>query len=315
METDRRDGTKEKVMKQPFLKLIALVVFSIPLFAITATEIAQNAYNVNHALYVKNIMIKKKKRKMITVIGRLPNKAPRITRLERFFSTEFDKSNIESKDLVIIRSGVLKGLGVLMTAYTDTTKSHEYLMWLPALRKVRRMAEPKDAGLGAGDIAFLEDAKLRRFNEESYELLETKKMDLDLKMMPYETNEFGSISKSIPYQKSTILADKEVHIIKSTYREENHWYDYRISYIDTISFTNYISNYYKDGKLIKNVYRHWIPLENQTNPKAKIWYYWYGKDVDTGYEMMTYIPQKLIKVNEKVKQSFWSERTLQKIKR
>ena len=302
-------------MKQAFLKLITLIVFSIPLFAITATEIAQNAYNVNHALYVKNIMIKKKKRAMITVIGRMPNKAPRITRLERFFSTEFDKNNIESKDLVIIRSGALKGLGVLMTAYTDTTKSHEYLMWLPALRKVRRMAEPKDAGLGAGDIAFLEDAKLRRFNEESYELLETKKMDLDLKMMPYETNEFGSISKSIPYQKSTILADKKVHIIKSTYKDKNHWYDYRISYIDTVSFTNYISDYYKDGKLIKNVYRHWIPLEGQADPKAKIWYYWYGKDVNTGYEMVTYIPQKLIKVNEKVKKSFWSERTLQKIKR
>jgi hypothetical protein len=171
-----------------------MLLFPLALFAITATEIAQKSYNVNHSFYIKNMMIKRKKRSMILVIGRMPNKKARVTAIERFFSTEFNKELIESKDLVIIRSGSLKGLGILMTAYTDASKSHEYLMWIPALRKVRRMAEPKDAGLGAGDIAFLEDA-------------------------------------------------------------------------------------------------------------------------DTGYEMMTYIPQKLIKVNEKVKKSFWSERTLQKIKR
>ncbi|CAA6812658.1 MAG: Unknown protein [uncultured Sulfurovum sp.] len=308
----------EKIkMKRIFHQLILLILLSLPTFAITAIEIAQNAYNVNHSLYFKNIMIKKQNRAMVTVIGRMPNKTPRITRIERFLSTEFKEKHIESKDLVIIRSGKLKGLGVLMTAYTDATKSHEYLMWLPALRKVRRMAEPKDAGMGAGDIAFLEDAKLRRFDEEDYELLETKTMDLALKMMPFKKGEFGTITNTLPFKEITNINNKKIHIIKSTYKnkEKSHWYDYRISYIDAQSFTNYLSHYYKNDKPIKNVYRHWIPLKGQTDPKAKIWYYWYSKDMDTGYEMMTYIPQKLIKVNEKVKRSFWSERTLQKIKR
>ena len=204
-----------------------------------------------------------------------------------------------------------------MTAYTDPLKSHEYLMWIPALRKVRRMAEPKDAGLGAGDIAFLEDAKLRRFHKEAYELLETKKMDLELKMMPFKKGEFGRNTKALPYQETTDIKGRNIHVLKSTYKDKTkgHWYDYRISYIDAEYFTNYLSYYYKSGKLIKRVYRHWIPLKNQTDPKAKTWYYWYSKDVDTGYEMMTYIPKNLIKINEKVKKSFWSERTLQKIKR
>ena len=291
------------------------MLFSLPLFGITATQIAQNSYNVNHSLYIKNMMIKRKKRSMIMVIGRMPNKRARVTAIERFLSTEFNKKHIESKDLVIIRSGSLKGLGILMTAYTDPSKSHEYLMWIPALRKVRRMAEPKDAGLGAGDIAFLEDAKLRRFSEERYELIETKKMDIELKMMPFKESEFGRNTKALPYQESTLVKDRNIHVLKSTYKEKGHWYDHRISYIDAEYFTNYLSYYYKNDKLIKTVYRHWIPVGKQTDPKAKTWYYWYSKDENTGYEMMTYIPKKLIKVNEKVKKSFWSERTLQKIKR
>ena len=189
-------------LKKIKFTIIILLFASLPLFALTATQIAQESYKVNHSLYIKNMMIKRKKRSMITVIGRMPNKKPRITKIERFLSTEFNKEHIESKDLVIIRSGSLKGLGILMTAYTDATKSHEYLMWIPALRKVRRMAEPKDAGLGAGDIAFLEDAKLRRFHGEDYELIETKKMDLELKMMPFKKVHLEETQKPYPTKKS-----------------------------------------------------------------------------------------------------------------
>ena len=303
-----------KKLKQ-FLIVVIALLFSTELGAITATQIAQKSYNVNHSLYVNNIMIKRKRRNMILVIGRMPNKKPRITAIERFLSNEFESEPIEAKDLIIIRSGKLNGMGVLMTSYTNPKKSHEYLMWLPALRKVRRMAEPKDAGMGAGDIAFLEDAKLRRFYEEEYELLETKKMDLELKMMPFKKGEFGRYTKALPYQEITPIKGRTLYLLKSRYKEKDHWYDHRISYIDSEYFTNYKTDYYKNGEIIKKVYRHWISLKNQSDPKAKIWYYWYGKDIKTGYEMMTYVPQKLIKVNEKINKSFWSERTLQKIKR
>jgi hypothetical protein len=177
------------------------------------------------------------------------------------------------------------------------------------------MAEPKDAGLGAGDIAFLEDAKLRRFHEESYSLLGTKKMDLELKMMPFKKGEFGRYGKNMPYKESIKIDGREIYILKSTFKEKGHWYDYRISYIDSEYFTDYKTEYYKNEKLIKKVYRHWMLPEGLTNPKERMWYYWYSKDTETGYEMATYIPKKLIKVNQKTKKSFWSEQTLKKIKR
>jgi len=295
--------------------VILSLLFSADCFALSAKEIARKSYNVNHSLYVKNIMIKKKKRSSIISVSRSVGVKPRVTAVERFLSNEYTNGIIEAKDLIILRSGKLNGVGVLMTSYIDPKRSHEYLMWLPALRKVRRMAEPKDAGMGAGDIAFLEDAKLRRFDEERYALVETKVMDLDLAMMPFKKGEFGRYTKVFPYKKSTKIRGRKIHILKSTYKNTHHWYDYRISYVDSETFTDYMTHYYKNGKQIKQVYRHWVHLGNLSDPKAKMWYYWYSKDTKTGYEMVTYIPKKLIKVNQKVKKSFWTTRTLEKIKR
>jgi hypothetical protein len=297
-----------------FISIIPLL-FSLDLYAISAKEIAKESYNVNHSLYIKNMMIKKKKRSSIITVSRSVGVKPRISAVERFLSNEYDDGVIESKDLVIIRSGKLKGLGVLMTSYLDPKRSHQFMMWIPALRKVRRMAEPEDAGMGAGDIAFLQDVKLRRFHEESYSLVKTKVMDIELSMMPFKKGEFGRFTKGFPYKKSTKIRGRKIHIVKSTAKKKNHWYDHRISYIDSEYFTDYITEYYKNGKRIKEVHRHWIHLGNHPDPKAKMWYYWYSKDTQTGYEMVTYVPKKLIKVDQKVKKSFWSTRTLKKIKR
>jgi len=302
-------------MKQLRFIFILSLLYTVNSFAISAKEIARKSYNVNHSLYVKNIMIKKKKRSSILSVSRSVGVKPRVTAVERFLSNEYTNGSIEAKDIIIMRSGKLNGVGVLMTSYIDPKRSHEYLMWLPALRKVRRMAEPEDAGLGAGDIAFLEDAKLRRFHEESYTLVKTKKMDLDLAMMPFKKKEFGRYTKAFPYKKSTKIRARKIHVLKSTYKSKHHWYDYRISYIDSETFTDYMTHYYKKGKRIKEVYRHWVHLGKLSDPKAKMWYYWYSKDMKTGYETATYIPKKLIKVNQKVKKSFWSTRTLEKIKR
>lgn len=302
-------------MRKHLSILSIFLLFSLDLYALSAEEIAKTSYNVNHSFYIKNMMIKKKKRSSIIVVSRSVGVKPRINAVERFLSNEYDDGVIESKDMVIMRSGKLNGIGILMTSYMDPKRSHEFMMWIPALRKVRRMAEPEDAGLGAGDIAFLQDAKLRRFQEERYSLLETKHMDIDLAMMPFKKGELGRFTKGFPYKKSTKIRGRKIYVIKSTYKKKKHWYDHRISYIDSEYFTDYITKYYKNGKLIKEVHRHWIHLDNHPDPKAKMWYYWYSKDTESGYEMVTYVPPKLIKINQKVKRSFWSTRTLEKIKR
>jgi hypothetical protein len=302
-------------MPQWFHFLLLFFFISVDLLATSADEIARKSYEVNHSRYFKNIMIPKKGRSTILAIKRGVGMKPTVTRLERFLSNDYHDGIVESKDLIIIRTGKLSGLGVLMTSYLDPQRSHEYMMWIPALRKVRRIAEPSDAtGLSLTDISFLEDAKLRRFEDETYTLLETKIMDLKLLTIPYKKGEFGADGDQLP-SRETFVKNRKIAVIKSTYKKPHHWYEYRISYIDSDYFTDYMTEYYKGGVVIKRVYRHWISLDGISDPTFKIWYYWYSKDLITGNEIANYIPPARIKANQTSSPSFWSLSTLEKIKR
>lgn len=111
-------------MKNLRIILSLLLLLPICSYALDANEIARKSYNVNHSLYIKNMMIKKKKRTGIVTVSRMPGEKPRVTVSERFLSNEYD-GNIESKDLIIMRSGKLNGLGVLMTSYVDRSNKVE----------------------------------------------------------------------------------------------------------------------------------------------------------------------------------------------
>lgn len=44
-------------------------------------------------------------------------------------------------------------------------------------------------------------------------------------------------------------------------------------------------------------------------------FWWYGKDLNTGHETWAVIPASVVKFNREMDPNFWSETTLEKIKR
>lgn len=85
----------------------------------------------------------------------------------------------------------------------DESKSLEVLMWLPALRKVRRMAEPsKNVGYSAADIAFMEETKLRRLSQDTFELLGVQKMEFEFKQLQLKPSEITRYTKGLPTKKT-----------------------------------------------------------------------------------------------------------------
>jgi hypothetical protein len=61
--------------------------------------------------------------------------------------------------------------------------------------------------------------------------------------------------------------------------------------------------------------RDWQSL-GEDDVRAQYWGYWYGKTFATGHETWAVIPKKIVKTNDaKKKASFWTEKTLRKIKR
>ncbi|MEW7978505.1 MAG: outer membrane lipoprotein-sorting protein [Candidatus Sedimenticola endophacoides] len=220
---------------------------------------------------------------------------------------------MRAKDLAIFRSGKLRGTGMLITDYDDDAKSQSYMIWLPALRKIRRFAQPAhDDAWGVTDFTF-GDVVLRKPQHETHELLGKATFEGCLGAMDIPADQRSRYTKDIP-EGSCTPKGREVYKVKSTTKFENWWYDHRVSYIDTKSFADYRTEYFKGGEQIKVIDRDWKSL-NMEDPRAHAWGYWYGKTLATGHETWAVIPDAVVEPNGDFKEDLWSERTLRKIKR
>ena len=306
------------------MKWIVSLLLTTTLFAIvdgqlpyptkfTANEIAKQVYFVNHQFYLKNQILKSTKTKSLLVVKKPYGKKPRVIRVERYLNNDYTNGLIKSKDLIIFRSTNLKGTGVLAKEFRDEHKSLDIRMWFPALRKVRRMAEPsKNMGYSAADVAFLEEAKLRRLSDDVYTLINKQKMTFHFRQMQIPHAQLTRYTKQLPQKKKSITA--EVFILKAV-PNENAWYDYRIDYVDTKHFTTYRTKFYKDGKIVKIIDRQWDKIASLQDERAYMWYYWYSINSETKFETVNFVPRSIVKNNvTKYKSSFWSERTLRKLK-
>jgi hypothetical protein len=289
----------------------------------TADEIADQVYFVNHFYALKKYGItndntdpkkssKAKPGKITVLVNKSAGSKPTTITLERYLNNEYSDGSTNAQDIAIFRSGKLKGTGMLITDYVDDNKSQSYSIWLPALRKIRRFAEPAhDDAWGGTDFTF-GDVVLRKPQHETHELLGTETFNDCL----------GAIDKAEaknrylpnPPDAACDHKGKEVYKLKSTTKRDNWWYDHRISYIDTKTFADYRSEYFKGGEQVKVIDRNWVSL-GLDDPRALSWGYWYGKTLATGHETWAVIPQDVVQINQDWEDDFWSEKTLRKIKR
>jgi len=277
----------------------------------TAEQIADQVYFVNHFYPVKNYGIEKKGKTVTVLVSKSGDGDLMTNTLTRFLNNDYPAGDeINAKDLAIFHSGKLRGTGMLIIDYSDDNKSQSYSIWLPALRKIRRFAQPShDDAWGGSDFTF-GDVTLRKPFHETHELLGTETFNdclgaiegIEVKYLPE------------PPKAACEHKGKEVYKMKSSTKFENWWYDHRISYVDTKTFADYRSEYFKDGEKIKVIDRDWKSL-NLSDPRAQSWGYWYGKDFTTNHETWAVIPQEVVQINADMDEKFWSESTLRKIKR
>ncbi|MGB0723274.1 MAG: outer membrane lipoprotein-sorting protein [Gammaproteobacteria bacterium] len=281
----------------------------------TADELADQVYFVNHFYSLDNYAISKEGRDITVLISRTQGESPTTITLERYLNNAYPEGDeVNAKDLAIFRSGKLRGTGMLITDFTDPAKSQSYAIWLPALRKIRRFAEPAhDDAWGGSDFTF-GDVTLRKPEHETHEITGKQTFDGCLNAMEVPEDQRNKYMQNLPGP-SCVSQGKEVFVLKSTTKFDNWWYDHRISYVDTKSFADYRTEYFKGGKQVKVIDRDWKSL-GLDDPRAMSWGYWYGKTLDTGHETWAVIPETVVKVNDSsLKPRLWTERTLRKIKR
>ncbi len=289
----------------------------------SANEVADQVYFVNHFYALKNFGItnanKNPKRsnraipgKITVLVNKSADSSPTTVTVERYLNNDYSDGSTNAQDIAIFRSGKLAGTGMLITDFTDQSKSQAYSIWLPALRKIRRFAEPAhDDAWGGTDFTF-GDVTLRKPTDETHELLGTETFNDCLGGISKEEAK----NKYLPNPPDVACEHKgkEVYKLKSTTKRENWWYDYRISYVDTKTFADYRTDFFKGGEKIKVIDRDWKSL-GQEDPRAQYWGYWYGKTFATGHETWAVIPEEIVQYNQDWDSDFWSEGTLRKIKR
>lgn len=275
---------------------------------LTADQIIDQVYFVNHFYANKNYSIQKDGKSITVLLLRTKGKRAKGITLQRFLNNDYSDGVIKARDMAFFHSGKLKGTGMLVTDYEDDAKSQSYAIWLPQLRKIRRFAQPgHDDGWGGSDFTF-GDVVLRKPQDETHELLGKEGFKECLGFMD------NVKSKYLKKSPGSACIDTEVYKVKSTTKKDNWWYDYRVGYVDSKTFADHRTEYFKGGEKVKVIDRHWGSF-GASDPRSMYWKYWYGKSLITGHETWAVIPATASHSNEDRDSRFWSEQTLRKIKR
>jgi hypothetical protein len=283
---------------------------------VNGQQIAEQVYAVSHGLLVKNAASKQKGKDIAMLVNRAPlerrknGRRPVVNTFETYGNSYPQNPELDSMQMAIIKSGKAKGTGILFISYTDKTKSGIMSVWLPALRKIRRINEPSYEDTWVGTNLTYGELVLRKPEDEVHELLREDVLQdclLAMKLGPKEVNRY---TRKLPGAQCGHKG-KAVYVVKSSTKFINWWYDYHISEIDRKTFAIYRTVYFKDGKKIKTIAIDWQSLE-QEDPRIQYPRYIYAISHDSGIDSMVYVPRSTILLNQDLPDDFWSEDTLKK---
>jgi hypothetical protein len=267
-------------------------------------RIAENVYFVNHFFALDNISYGNKRHPMQLLNLTSGGKAQRY-KLERHLNNVYEQGDVRARDLVIFRSGKLRSTGILVDIYKDDKRPLSFAIWLPALRKIRRYAEPDPADVWGGSIFTYGDIYLRKPEDERHQLLGKIRFADCLGMVEGVSG--------IP-KPACGIKRRMVFQVRSFSRQDNGWYDYRDQYVDMETYADYRAEYYKDGKLVKVIDKDWRSMQ-LADPRAQYWRYWYGKDLRSGSEGLAWVNEGQVRWNNKVNKGLWSLATLRRLSR
>ncbi|MDJ0807168.1 MAG: outer membrane lipoprotein-sorting protein [Gammaproteobacteria bacterium] len=283
---------------------------------LTAEQIARQVHLVIHSGLLRNALSKRSKGEAALIINRATlakrrsGSRPSVSSFETYINNDPQNQAVDSVRMAIITSGKTKGTGILLTSYVDPKRSSNMLMWLPSLRKIRRILEPDPQDYWFGTTLTYGELVLRKPDDETHELLGEGAFEDCLAVMELEPAEMSRHTKHLPGPQCAHQG-KPVYRLKSTSRRNNWWYDYHISEIDKQSFAIYRTVYFKDAKKIKTVSVDWQSL-GLDDPRITYPRYIYGVLHESGRDSLVYIPRGTIQHNVDLPDRFWSELTLKK---
>ena len=278
-----------------------------------ADTIARNVYFVNHAYAVRNLVQEREGNRAPSTLIKAADGSVRAYAFERFLNNEYHDGVVKARDLAVFRSGNLRGTGILTTVYEDDARRQDFWAWLPSLHKVRRYAEPPLNDSWGGSNLTYGDLYLRKPEHETHELLGQETFPDCLGSLELRGDLRDAVTTHMPEPRCD-QKGRPVYRLKSTTRFPEWGYDYRIQYVDTASFADYRSVYYKGDRVLKVVDKDWVSM-GLPDPRGQYARYWYARSLDTPVESLYAVPDGLTRWNVEVDPSLWTEEGLTRITR
>jgi len=202
------------------------------------------------------------------------------------------KGGIAYKDLVMFTSPQVKGLAVLTWTYEDPNRDQDSWLWVPSLRKIRKISAANADDTFMGSDFTVEDISTRRFEDETYTLIGSE-------------NFKGYTSE---YDKKTYFKDAPCFVIECKPKRANWYYSKRILWVDKNTGAGiYDEQYDSLGRKFKYIFKDYeIYKVNGKDYPAQV--ILEGKDLRTDHR--TTIVNTIIKFEIGLSESLFTERTL-----
>ena len=292
--------------------LWACVTVTTTATELTGEDIAREVDRVNRFSAVRNISYGDDDRPAV-VLDLSADGTLRVNTLERWRRNDYPEGAVAARDLVIFRSGMLRGTGILVTDFTNREKGRTYAVWLPSLRKVRRFTEPDPADSWGNSNFTYGDVYTRLPEDEDHELLGRESFGGCLDVLQLPVKQRNRHTQWMPGADCSVQG-KEVYRLRSQPRRPDIGYDERIVWVDVETFADYRSVYYRGGQILKVIDKSWRGM-GLADPRAQYWQYWYARTESDGQQGMAFAPPDAVRWDDDLDPGLWSESTLRRIRR
>ncbi len=159
----------------------------------------------------------------------------RIRETRRYRLDMEGKKGFDEKTIIFFdKPSDVKGTSLLNWSYTDAKRDDDQWLYLPALRKVKRISSAdKEKSFMGSDLTF-EDMGDRKVEEDRHRLLGVEE-----------------------------FKGRECYVVEMVPREKNHMYSRKVKWIDKTEFIDYRTDFYdRKGRFLKRLIVEWKKIDD-----------------------------------------------------
>jgi len=201
---------------------------------------------------------------------------------------------MDYKDMVVFTDpGSVKGLAILTWTYIDPKKEQDAWLWLPSLRKIRRISQSQADDSFLGSDFTTEEITIRRWEDETYEIVGEEKFK----------------GYQCEFDGKTYYEGLDCYIVEAKPKGKDWYYSKRIVWVDKNTGANIFDEIYDPaGRKARTIFREYQEYPKGYLPQTLL----ECKNLRTGHR--TAVTFDEIKFDSGLQEGFFTEKTLMRTK-